>query len=122
MFCFRPLHADLSCPASYWFGEIGQESIRARRSEASSLINRVRYARGELARLSLQHPSLGLSKTASLLGYEDPNSFLRAFRMWEGITPGEWRAMEKGGLQQTAAGLTSPRIENAFRSPEIPVE
>jgi hypothetical protein len=25
MFCFRPLHADLSCPASYWFGEIGQD-------------------------------------------------------------------------------------------------
>jgi methylphosphotriester-DNA--protein-cysteine methyltransferase len=51
----------------------------------------------ELARLSLQHPSLGLTKTASLLGYEDPNSFLRAFRMWEGVTPSEWRAMEKAG-------------------------
>ena len=51
----------------------------------------------ELARLSLQHPSLGLSKTASLLGYEDPNSFLRAFRMWEGIIPSDWRAMQKAG-------------------------
>jgi len=79
-------------------------------------------ARRELARLSLQHPSLGLSKTASLLGYEDPNSFLRAFRMWEGVTPSEWRAMEKAGLQQTPAGLTSPRIENAFRSPHIPLQ
>jgi AraC-like DNA-binding protein len=35
-----------------------------------------------LARLYLQDPSLGLSETASLLGYEDLNSFLRAFRVW----------------------------------------
>ena len=82
----------------------------------------VSATRRELARLSLQHPSLGLSKMASLLGYEDPNSFLRAFRMWEGVTPSEWRAMEKAGLQQTPAGLTSPRIENAFRSPHIPLQ
>ena len=31
--------------------------------------------------------------------------------------PSEWRAMEKAGLQQTPAGLTSPRLENAFRPP-----
>ena len=65
--------------------------------EGSSFRELLSDARRELARLSLQHPSLGLSKTASLLGYEDPNSFLRAFRMWEGITPSEWRAMEKAG-------------------------
>jgi AraC-like DNA-binding protein len=89
--------------------------------EGSSFRDLLSDARRELARLSLQHPSLGLSKTASLLGYEDPNSFLRAFRMWEGVTPSEWKAMEKAGLQQTRAGLTSPRLENAFRSPEIPL-
>ena len=26
------------------------------------------------------------------VGYEDPNSFYRAFRSWEGKTPAEWRA------------------------------
>ena len=65
--------------------------------EGSSFWELLSDARRELARLSLQRPSLGLSKTASLLGYEDPNSFLRALRMWEGITPAEWRAMEKAG-------------------------
>jgi AraC-like DNA-binding protein len=65
--------------------------------EGSSFRELLSDARRELARLSLQHPSLGLSKMASLLGYEDPNSFLRAFRMWEGVTPSEWRAMEKAG-------------------------
>jgi len=35
------------------------------------------------------------------IGYENPNSFLRAFRVWEGVTPTEWRAMQKAGLQET---------------------
>jgi AraC-like DNA-binding protein len=62
-------------------------------------------ARRELARLYLLHPSLGLSRVASLLGYEDVNSFLRAFRVWEGATPTEWRAMQKAGLQETPGAL-----------------
>jgi AraC-like DNA-binding protein len=49
-------------------------------------------ARRELARHYLQHSSLELNETAYLLGYEDSNSFFRAFQQWEGTTPGEWRA------------------------------
>src|SRR5258708_40347194 len=54
-------------------------------------------ARRELARLSLQHPSLGLSKTASMLGYEDHNSFLLASRMGDCATPNDWTAIAKAG-------------------------
>ncbi|HEY6081078.1 MAG TPA: AraC family transcriptional regulator ligand-binding domain-containing protein [Polyangiaceae bacterium] len=49
-------------------------------------------ARRELARHYLQHSSLELNETAYLLGFEDANSFFRAFQQWEGTTPGEWRA------------------------------
>lgn len=49
-------------------------------------------ARRELARHYLQHSSLELNETAYLLGYEDANSFFRAFHAWEGTTPGQWRA------------------------------
>ena len=48
-------------------------------------------ARRELARHYLAHSSLELNETAYLLGYEDANSFFRAFHKWEGIPPGEWR-------------------------------
>ncbi len=49
-------------------------------------------ARRELARHYLQHSALDLNETAYLLGYEDANSFFRAFHQWEGTSPGEWRA------------------------------
>lgn len=53
--------------------------------------NAVEEARRELAQHYLLHSSLQLNETAYLLGYEDPNSFYRAFQKWEGTTPGEWR-------------------------------
>jgi AraC-like DNA-binding protein len=49
-------------------------------------------ARRELAQHYLLHSSLQLNETAYLLGYEDANSFFRAFHNWEGTSPGEWRA------------------------------
>src|SRR6266567_99006 len=50
-------------------------------------------ARRELARHYLLHSSLELNETAYLLGYEDANSFFRAFNEWEGTTPGQWRVL-----------------------------
>jgi len=48
--------------------------------------------RRELAKFYLPQPALELNEVAYLLGYEDPNSFIRAFREWEGKTPGEWKS------------------------------
>jgi AraC-like DNA-binding protein len=50
-------------------------------------------ARRELARHYLLHSSLELNETAYLLGYEDANSFFRAFHAWEGTSPGQWRTL-----------------------------
>jgi len=52
----------------------------------------VEEARREMAQHYLLHSSLELNETAYLLGYEDPNSFIRAFHQWEGTSPGEWRS------------------------------
>ena len=88
--------------------------------EGSSFRQLLSDARRELTRLYLLHPSLGLSETASLLDYEDPNSFLRAFRVWEGVTPTEWRAMRRAGLQETSEALRQPpgRMVRSFPSHE----
>lgn len=56
-------------------------------------------ARRELAQHYLLHSSLELNETAYLLGYEDANSFFRAFHQWEGSSPGEWRAAHMQTLE-----------------------
>jgi AraC-like DNA-binding protein len=48
-------------------------------------------ARHQLARHYLIRPQLELNETAWLLGYDDVNSFVRAFRTWEGVPPAHWR-------------------------------
>src|SRR5581483_12314463 len=48
-------------------------------------------AAGTGARVS-QRPDIDVAEAAYLLGYEDSNSFYRAFRTWEGTTPSQLRA------------------------------
>ncbi|WP_109126699.1 AraC family transcriptional regulator [Dyella sp. C11] len=52
------------------------------------LLNSVR---NELASHYLLHSELSPGQISYLLGFEDANSFLRAFKGWTGITPGEFR-------------------------------
>jgi len=60
-------------------------------------------ARRELARHYLLHSALELNETAYLLGYEDANSFFRAFHQWEGTSPGQWRLLQKNSQSTTQA-------------------
>lgn len=52
-------------------------------------------ARHQLARHYLNNSYLELNEAAYLLGYEDGNSFVRAFRTWEGIPPARWREQQR---------------------------
>lgn len=49
-------------------------------------------ARHEQAREYLADPSLDIKEVAYLIGYKDQNSFYRAFRLREGVTPSNWRS------------------------------
>ncbi|HEY0944644.1 MAG TPA: AraC family transcriptional regulator ligand-binding domain-containing protein [Opitutaceae bacterium] len=62
-------------------------------------------ARQELVRQFLTQPSIEINEAAYLLGYEDPNSFYRAFRTWEGTTPAHWRSQHGAARRHP-----SPRI------------
>jgi AraC-like DNA-binding protein len=52
-------------------------------------------ARHQLARHYLNNSVLELNEAAYLLGYNDANSFVRAFRTWEGVPPARWREEQR---------------------------
>ena len=52
-------------------------------------------ARHQLARYYLNNSVLELNEAAYHLGCEDANSFVRAFRTWEGVPPGQWREQQR---------------------------
>ena len=59
--------------------------------EGVSFQTLVSQTRHQMALEHLADDSLTLIEIAYLLGYEDQNSFFRAFRQWENQTPSDWR-------------------------------
>lgn len=51
--------------------------------------------RREMAVTYLADTALEIKEVAFLVGYEDQNSFYRAFRAWTGVTPANWRAAQE---------------------------
>jgi AraC-like DNA-binding protein len=67
-------------------------TLQRRLHESGSSFQRVLdEARHQMARYYLSNSVLELNEAAYLLGFEDPNSFGRAFRVWEGVPPSDWR-------------------------------
>ncbi|SET25402.1 AraC family transcriptional regulator [Paenibacillus sp. NFR01] len=60
--------------------------------ESTSFIDLLTQARHEQALFYLADVSLDIKEVAFLIGFEDHNSFYRAFRAWEGDTPAHWRS------------------------------
>jgi len=65
---------------------------RRLRQEDTSFQKELDSLREELARNYLAKSDYSSGQIAFLLGYEDPNSFFRAFRSWTGETPEVVRA------------------------------
>jgi AraC-like DNA-binding protein len=75
---------------------ISSRTLQRRLQDAASSFQRVlEEARHHLARHYLNNSVLELNEAAYLLGYEDANSFVRAFRTWEGVPPARWREQQR---------------------------
>jgi AraC-like DNA-binding protein len=71
---------------------MSSRTLQRRLQEHGSSYQRVLdEARHQMARYYLGNSVLELNEAAYLLGYEDTNSFTRAFRSWEGVPPSQWR-------------------------------
>lgn len=75
---------------------ISSRTLQRRLQEEGFSFQRVlEEARHQLARHYLNNSVLELNEAAYLLGYEDGNSFVRAFRTWEGVPPARWREQQR---------------------------
>jgi len=71
---------------------MSSRTLQRRLQDSGSSYQRVLdEARRQMARYYLSNSVLELAEAAYLLGYEDANSFARAFRNWEGMPPKHWR-------------------------------
>lgn len=60
--------------------------------EALSYQNVLNDTREDLARYYLSRSTISPGEISFLIGFQDANSFLRAFKAWTGMTPGEYRS------------------------------
>ncbi|MBL4705086.1 MAG: AraC family transcriptional regulator ligand-binding domain-containing protein [Flavobacteriales bacterium] len=60
-------------------------------SEADSFQSVLQSVRAELADHYLESSKLSLSEIAFLIGFRESNSFIRAYSVWKGVSPGYYR-------------------------------
>ena len=68
--------------------------------------------RRELASHYLRHSDLSPAEISYLLGFDDPNSFLRSFKEWTGQTPGNFRSESRERKDNEAQNIQSHRFES----------
>ncbi|GAA4830480.1 AraC family transcriptional regulator [Paenibacillus vulneris] len=79
----------------YVASELGMSDRTLQRrltNEGTTFKELLTQVRHEQAREYLADRRLEIKEVAFLIGYEDQNSFYRAFRLWEGDTPSNWRS------------------------------
>ena len=59
--------------------------------EAESYQSVLQWVRSELADHYLDKSQLSLAEISFLLGFTEPNSFIRAYSQWKGVSPGQYR-------------------------------
>jgi len=75
---------------------ISPRTLQRRLQESGSSFQRVLdEARHQMALYYLSNSVLELNEAAYLLSFEDPHSFGRAFRAWEGVPPARWREEQR---------------------------
>lgn len=75
---------------------VSRRSLQRRLSEeGTSWLDVLNSARMRLAQHYLTNTRLSAAEVSFLLGFEDPNSFFRAFRRWTDATPEAWREAQR---------------------------
>lgn len=85
-------HGGLSIEAAAQRLALTPRTLQRRLADAGSTFSAlVDEARRSTARHYLADDTLSLSEISFLLGFNEPSTFHKAFRRWEGMPPGAWR-------------------------------
>lgn len=93
--------------------------LHAEGTTFQAVLDDVRF---EVARQLLVHTNMGLDDIAASLGYAAVSPFMRTFRRWCGMTPGQWRRRAlHGDATATVAAPDAPLPPTApLRGPATP--
>lgn len=87
---------------------VSRRSLQRRLAEeGTTWLDVLNSARLRLAKHYLKTTTLSASEVSFLLGFEDPNSFFRAFRRWTDATPEAWRDAQRAHAQSGAPRKSS---------------
>jgi len=86
-----------------------QRQLAGHDTSFGALLAEVRYGR---ALIELAHPHTPLPVVAARVGFAEQSSFQRAFRRWQGVTPGQYRRQLRHHHQQPA--LPAVRLHHAL--------
>lgn len=84
-----PLHIDAVAEALRMSSRTLQRRLTAQGTSFAEVLDELRR---HLSRIYLDDPKLSLGEVAFLLGYSDVGAFVRAFKGWNGTTPGRYRS------------------------------
>ncbi|MFO1157973.1 MAG: AraC family transcriptional regulator [Reyranellaceae bacterium] len=78
--------------------------------ERTSVFELLKLVRYQISRDLLENTSLPVTEIAATLGYASTGSFTRAFRLWSGMSPRDWRPRRRPAsrLQARPAGPGGP--------------
>jgi AraC-like DNA-binding protein len=71
---------------------VEERTLRRRLKEEGATFRQILIeTRGEVAVQLLENSELTIASIASILRYDDPTAFSRAFKSWSGVSPARWR-------------------------------
>jgi AraC-like DNA-binding protein len=83
---------DLSIEAAARRLCVEERTLRRRLKEEGTTFRQILIeTRGEVAVQLLENSELTIASIASILRYDDPTAFSRAFKSWSGVSPARWR-------------------------------
>jgi hypothetical protein len=88
--------------------------------ESSTTYQLLDEVRQDTARTLLTATDLESGEIAFLLGFEELNSFTRAFHDWEGATPMRWRAVNLGASKVANGSRQCPVVHRTRPTGEGP--